>query len=165
MDTQPESEPKDGKGKITEEEHRKGLDGNASSSRLADERVADNMKGDNEAQLGSEPSSPSHNGDVTIARLLGNKSVAFVTDDGAKNDALGADTSNKFQILPSCEDVEGLEVRFEGNYEEDEIDGVTSKFDGELSKKKQDRKNKNVIPPSDRLTRSVAKKTDSKTSS
>lgn len=66
--------------------------------------------------------------------------------------------SNKFHVLASMEDVDGLEVRSDVAYEEKDGDVATSKLDGEISKTKKGRSYRRNTPSNDRLTRSVAKK-------
>lgn len=91
-----------------------------------------------------------------VAFAMDNQTCAVVRQE--------TNVSNKFQPLSSCEDVGGLETRSDGNYVEEDGDGATSKSDGEINKSKKGKHSKRSIPPSDRFTRSVAKKGSSTTS-
>lgn len=72
-------------------------------------------------------------------------------------------TSNKFQVLSRQDTDRELEVRSEGVSDDAKSDAATSKLDGEVTKAKKERPTKRNIPPSDRLTRSVAKKGETST--
>lgn len=66
-------------------------------------------------------------------------------------------------MLSSHDAERDFEVRSEGVPDEEEGDVATSKSDGEINKSKKGRSSKRQIPTSDRLTRSVAKKTETTT--
>lgn len=60
--------------------------------------------------------------------------------------------SNKFQVLAGTEDVDGLEVRSAGTYEDKGGDGNTSKSGGKINKTKKGRQPKRNVPPNNHLT-------------
>lgn len=68
-------------------------------------------------------------------------------------------TSNKFQVLSCPMNERDLEIRSEGVSDDEDGDAIPPKSDEEITKKKK-RSSKRNIPPSDRLTRSVAKKSE-----
>lgn len=114
-----------------------------------------------EATIDDPVKPPTHPSDNVVTKGAINISVAFVTDTSEaedKNQPQPMAVANKFQVLSEYENLDDLEVRSEGNYDEADGDVTTSKSDGELHKKKKNRPSKKEIPPSDRLTRSVAKK-------
>lgn len=68
-------------------------------------------------------------------------------------------TSNKFQVLSCPMNERDLEIRSEGVSDDEDGDAIPPKSDEEITKKKK-RSSKRNIPPSDRLTCSVAKKSE-----
>lgn len=144
-----------------------GSEEDGKSLQLPEERVAENKIDDNATLNKNDTPSPQRN-DILSSCVPNNKSVAFKSDCKDKTDNIGptaAELTNRFQALAAADDSEGLEVRSDGNYEEEDGDIATSKSYGEANTNKKDRQPKRVIPPSDRFTRSVAKKNSSSSTS
>lgn len=62
------------------------------------------------------------------------------TDPNKRNEGPnkgGVTVLNKFQILGTMDEGDGLEVKSKGVIKDDEGEGVSSKFDGELNKPKK----------------------------